>query len=278
MKNFYVYAYLNPQKPGVYEYDRRYKFDYEPFYVGKGKNKRAYTFNLHNHGYMNNKIKSLIKKGFMPIVIFLKKNITEEESFKQEIKAISTIGRKDLKEGPLWNLSNGGDGSSGHITSEETKKKIRRTIKEGYKKNGTRKHKEITKKKISKTLKGVPKKPFSKEHIEKLKEARKHVKKRQKGEFHHTEETKRKISNAGMGRVVSEETRKKKSMIMKGIIFSKEHKQKISKAKKGKPMSKKNREALKKYWKSKKGKCFFNQHTKIPGTTEENDFEKQKGE
>ena len=32
---FYTYVYLDPRKPGCYECGE-YKFDYEPFYVGKG--------------------------------------------------------------------------------------------------------------------------------------------------------------------------------------------------------------------------------------------------
>lgn len=39
MKKFYIYVYLDPRKIGNYNYFD-YKFDYEPFYVGKGSNDR----------------------------------------------------------------------------------------------------------------------------------------------------------------------------------------------------------------------------------------------
>ena len=36
---FYVYVYLDPRKPGSFKFGE-YEFDYEPFYVGKGKKNR----------------------------------------------------------------------------------------------------------------------------------------------------------------------------------------------------------------------------------------------
>lgn len=39
LKDFYVYVYLDPRKSGEYIYDDL-KFNYEPFYVGKGRGDR----------------------------------------------------------------------------------------------------------------------------------------------------------------------------------------------------------------------------------------------
>jgi hypothetical protein len=39
MKEHYVYALLDPRKPGSYIYDS-YHFEFEPFYVGMGINDR----------------------------------------------------------------------------------------------------------------------------------------------------------------------------------------------------------------------------------------------
>ncbi len=74
---FYTYIYLDPRKFGVYEYGN-YKFDAEPFYVGKGKDDR-YLFYIHeakSHSikYVGNKhiyykIKKILKVGLEPIIL-----------------------------------------------------------------------------------------------------------------------------------------------------------------------------------------------------------------
>lgn len=54
----YVYIYLDPWKPGEYEYDQ-FKFEYEPFYVGMGSRSRD-TSHLreaqHKEGHEHTKI------------------------------------------------------------------------------------------------------------------------------------------------------------------------------------------------------------------------------
>ena len=99
-KTYYTYAYLRE--------------DMTPYYVGKGRGTRAYRRDRVGVKPPNNKDRILI----------LKKDITEEEAFRHEIYMISVFGRKDLGTGILHNRTNGGDGGSGIIFSEETKRKI----------------------------------------------------------------------------------------------------------------------------------------------------------
>jgi hypothetical protein len=80
---FYTYAYLHE--------------DGTPYYIGKGKGKRAYS-----------KVHNVILPP-KERIIFLKKNLIEEEAFKHEIYMISIFGRKDLGTGILDNKTNGGD-------------------------------------------------------------------------------------------------------------------------------------------------------------------------
>ena len=166
LKRFYTYAYL--------------RINGTPYYVGKGEKSRAYNKN-HNNVYVPPKER----------IIFLKKNLLEEEAFKHEIYMIYIFGRKDLGTGILHNRTNGGDGSSGRIATESQKKKQSEKMKgrkgpviseEGRKKLSQimkgnkrgRPHTQETKDKISKAHKG---KKLTKEHKKTLSEVHIGVKK-----------------------------------------------------------------------------------------------------
>jgi len=109
MNNYYTYAYLRE--------------DRTPYYIGKGKDRRAYQSHKH----------ILVPKD-KDRILFLKQNLTEEDSFKHEKYMIDVLGRKDLGTGILRNRTDGGDGTSGCFPSEETKKKLRgRVLSEEHK-------------------------------------------------------------------------------------------------------------------------------------------------
>ena len=99
----------------VYTYNRE---DGTPYYVGKGKGRRAYTSHRSVH----------VPKDRSRIV-FLYENMTEAEAHAKEIELIALYGRKDNGTGILRNLTDGGEGTSGAIVSEETKAKRSAALK-----------------------------------------------------------------------------------------------------------------------------------------------------
>jgi hypothetical protein len=200
---YYTYAYLREDKT--------------PYYIGKGKGNRAYK--KHRKGIGVPKDKSRI--------IFLKQNLTEEEAFRHEIYMIAVFGRKDLGNGILHNRTDGGEGSSGWVPSEETRRKISEASKGNTYMLGKTLSEE-TKRKMSETRKG-------KTHSEETKKKQSEVK---KGKTF-SEEHRRNLSEAQKGKSLSEETRRKMSETRKGKIPSKETRRKLSEARKGQAKGKK---------------------------------------
>jgi len=95
-----------------------------PFYVGKGMVGRAFTKRSRSVWW-----KRIVKKNFpdtgFPVVKMLSENIEDESlAFRLEKFWIALFGRADLGEGCLINHTNGGEGKSGAIYSEQTKNKI----------------------------------------------------------------------------------------------------------------------------------------------------------
>ena len=138
---FYTYAYLREDKT--------------PYYIGKGSGKRVFV----PHKGRNGKI--VISVPSEERILILKENLTEEEAFKHEVYMINVLGRKDNNTGILRNQSNGGEGSSGHVKSEET-------ISKRVSKTKGRKQSDEERQKRSEARKGIK---FSEEHLENLRKA-----------------------------------------------------------------------------------------------------------
>lgn len=102
--NFYVYAYIRSK-------DSKTAKAGTPWYIGKGKNNRAWD----KHHFQ------IPDKKF---IIILESNLTESEAFFLEKKLILDFGRKDLGTGILRNMTVGGDGITGLKHSDQTKDKI----------------------------------------------------------------------------------------------------------------------------------------------------------
>jgi hypothetical protein len=122
---FYVYAYLDPRKPGVFTYGDA-TFEAEPFYIGKGQRARLYRqlqpANASYHCW--SKIGCIRRDGLEPIIVCYRDGLAEPESLALEVELISRIGRSDLKAGPLTNKTSGGDGTSGYRWSEKDRQRI----------------------------------------------------------------------------------------------------------------------------------------------------------
>jgi hypothetical protein len=128
MEDYYVYVYLDPRKPGVFNYGG-IEFPFEPFYIGKGTRGRCYSgIRDKKSSRKVSKINSIIKGGEFPIIMKIEEGLTNKESQEKEITYIKKIGRMDLELGPLTNMTSGGDGGLGLKHSEEWKKILSKPI------------------------------------------------------------------------------------------------------------------------------------------------------
>jgi len=114
------------------------KTNREAFYIGIGNSKRPYDNNRRSEWW-----KSTVNKYGYEIIV-LKEGISWSDACKIEIDLIKYFGRRDLGEGPLVNMTNGGDGTKGTTfnkgkkRSEEQKEYMSKLMKGRYVSSETR--------------------------------------------------------------------------------------------------------------------------------------------
>jgi hypothetical protein len=137
-QGFYVYAYL--RKDGT------------PYYIGKGKNIRAW-----NH-LRSERFRTPLNNNQIAII---ESNMTELGAFAIERRMIRWYGRKDAGTGILRNGTDGGEGGSGVIRTPEMCK----AISERNKGKGTGPRPKGVGEAISRKLKGKPKSDAHKQNM-----------------------------------------------------------------------------------------------------------------
>jgi len=177
-------------------------------------------------------IAAIRRAGLEPELRYLHQGLSEQEAFANEIRWIAHYGRRP--DGPLTNLSDGGEGQSGFKPAPETCAKIANSM------GGTKNHfygkhhskaalakigsvnkgKRLSKawrKKLSVALKGKQK---SSEHCRRISRALK-GKKRTKAHAQH-------LAEANRGKTLSAATRNKLSMALTGRQKSKTTRRRMS--------------------------------------------------
>ena len=104
-EGFYTYAYL--------------RLDGTPWYIGKGKDYRAWK---HTKG------DAISTPRDHSAIIIMEANLTEVGALALERRYIAWYGRKDKTTGILRNMTDGGDGAEGHIKSAETIAKLKKAL------------------------------------------------------------------------------------------------------------------------------------------------------
>lgn len=279
-ENFVVYCYLREKEDRFGRYGTIY-------YVGKGRPNRPYQC------YKYSRTVKCPRDRENNIVI-LHKNLKEETAFDYEKKLIELYGRIDTTEfGVLRNLTDGGEGPTGILITEEKRKKL------SGEKNGMygKKHTAEARKIMSEKSRAYVNSPGAREQMsirareamsspevrQKISEGvlrsitderRKRMSESRKGKKRspesirksaesntgkkRTQETKDKISASNKGKKRSEEVKRRKSEQMKGRKASEETRRKMSEAHSGKNHhmygKKHSEESKRKMSESRKGK------------------------
>ena len=182
LRRFYVYAFLRNKNSSAGP-------KHSPYYIGKGQGARAYSRN-------RNGAPRPTDSNF---IVFVQEGLTEEEAFSLEKYCIALYGRIDNGTGILRNLTDGGEGTSGLVVSEDVRRRISEAQQgEKHYLFGKNLH-EDTKKKISEAMRGEKHPFWDKTHSQ---ETKSKMSKAKQGENNnrfgtqHSQETKLKMKLA----------------------------------------------------------------------------------
>lgn len=121
---YYNYILLDPRKPFTWEFNS-IKFEYLPFYVGKGSGTRYKDHyrpsNIKNDSNIHKKnlLLKLQQGGYIPKYVILNKNSSESDALNNEIYIISWI-KQNLGD-VLTNITEGGEKPPVHRGSDNSK-------------------------------------------------------------------------------------------------------------------------------------------------------------
>lgn len=102
MNKYYVYAICDPRESLKTEFG-----DYRPVYIGKGSNERYLVHIKEAKGICKlrgkntlkyDRIKSIVDSGHEPVVVFVKKQLSNDDAYSLEISLIKLFGRIGLDE------------------------------------------------------------------------------------------------------------------------------------------------------------------------------------
>jgi hypothetical protein len=102
---YYVYVYLDPRIRGCFNI-LLYAFEYEPFYVGKGRNTRIADLTSRN-SLVTDRINQIIKDNHTPVTQKIMTGLDKREALFLESNLINMCGRVINNSGPLLNIAYG---------------------------------------------------------------------------------------------------------------------------------------------------------------------------
>ena len=114
MRDFCVYAHLTTDL-------------FKIFYIGKGRIDRPYSYSNRTKFWRHEAAKHGLE------VLILDTGLTNDEAKNLESRYIRSIGRRNLGNGPLVNLTDGGDGMHGFVLSSIHRAKIASAIRRKWK-------------------------------------------------------------------------------------------------------------------------------------------------